>query len=644
MTEEVLALAALVVAYGGLLIVTLTRSAWTRPAVCATAAIGTGGYLAWRWITAVPGLGAAGAQPLFTVLCLAFETAFAAEFWIFLLLMARRRDRRDEADLLEARFRAQESWPAVDVFITTYNEDFNVIEKSIVGALRLDYPNFTVHVLDDGRRAWLAEFCARVGANYFARPDNRDKKAGNHNYALARTSAPFIAVFDADFVPYRHFLWRTLGFFEAPEIGIVQTPQALFNKDSFQNNLLLQKVLPDEQRFFFNHVMPCRDAWDSAFYCGSAAVLRRDALASIGGVVTGLATEDQVTSVAMLAQGYRTIYLNEQLSWGLAPESTWAFLEQRKRWCRGGVQLLYRHDGPLGPATRRWRERLFFLPTYWLLGFISPFYFIALALLPWFLPLSPFFNVPPDATLIATVLVTLIYSHTLLWLSQGTWVPILSPAFNLFQACHLAPTALTTLIKPFGRPLLNFLEVTPKGARAAAGRVNFAVLIPLLGLFIFLSAGILKSTFLDSHTRDLGELVTNTIWAVIFAAHLAVAGVAAMELPYRRTEERFELRLEGEVEADGRYKPCRIQDLSLAGARLDRPVDGVSVRLRVEGYALDATVVRSTPQAAAVRFDALSDAQRHWLIARLYTANTNPPVVPRFPILIERTLRRLIYP
>jgi hypothetical protein len=142
----------------------------------------------------------------------------------------------------------------------------------------------------------------------------------------------------------------------------------------------------------------------------------------------------------------------------------------------------------------------------------------------------------------------------------------------------------------------------------------------------------------------LGELVTNTIWAVIFAAHLAIAGVAAMELPYRRAEERFELDIAGEIEERGMRRLCRIRDLSLAGARLDQHVGGASVRLVVEGQALAANVVRATPHATAVSFDALSEMQRHWLIARLYTADTVHPIEPRFPILIERTLRRLIYP
>lgn len=647
MIDQFLAVAVLALAYGAILTTTNLRGAWRRPALCAAAALGTGAYIAWRYATSDDGLAAGGAQRVFTIGCLVFETIFVAEFWTFLLLSSRNLDRGPQADRHETALRGTtlDALPEVDVFITTYNEEVEVLEKSIVGALALDYPKFRVHVLDDGRRQWLKSFCERVGARYLARPDNTDKKAGNHNYALARTNAPFIAVFDADFVPYRNFLWRTLGLFTEPEIGIVQTPQAFFNVDHFQNNLLLQKAMPDEQRFFFRHIMPCRDAWGVAFYCGSAAVLRREAIETIGGIVCGTATEDNVTSIAMLAKGYRTAYLNEQLSWGLAPESSWAFLEQRKRWACGGVQTLFRRDGPLGPEMRRWQERLFFLPLHWLLGFINPIYFIAIALIPWYSDLSPFFGISPEHSLPATLLITLVYAHTLLWLGRGTWLPVISPAINLFQSGTLAPVVLSTLLKPFGRPALRFVEVTPKGKLAAAGRINWAVMTPLLCTFLVLVLGMAKTMALDSYVRDVGEIVTNSIWAIFFAAHLAIACVAAMELPYRRSEERFEISAPGAlVSENGEEIGCRIIDLSLLGAKIDYGVPPGRWWLRAEGETLEAETIWSFGNESALRFVSVSDEQRHRLIARLYVTNRTPPLIIRYLQVIHGALKRLVYP
>ena len=78
-----------------------------------------------------------------------------------------------------------------------------------------------------------------------------------------------VALFDADFIVQRNFLIRTVGFFADPVIGIVQTPHTFYNHDPMQTNLAVRKTLPDDQRFFFEAIMPSRDGWDTAFCCGS---------------------------------------------------------------------------------------------------------------------------------------------------------------------------------------------------------------------------------------------------------------------------------------------------------------------------------------------------------------------------------------
>src|SRR6185437_11803269 len=153
----------------------------------------------------------------------------------------------------------------------------------------------------------------------------------------------------ADFVPQRNFLMRMIGFFADPKIGIMQAPHAFYNYDPIQANLALQNSLPDEQRFFFDTIMPSRDAWDAAFCCGSNSVIRRAALHSIGDALpTHSITEDILLSMVLLREGYITRYLCERLAFGLAPETINAFFVQRQRWARGAMQIIYLASGPLG--------------------------------------------------------------------------------------------------------------------------------------------------------------------------------------------------------------------------------------------------------------------------------------------------------
>ncbi|MGD2132579.1 MAG: glycosyltransferase, partial [Maricaulaceae bacterium] len=269
---------------------------------------------------------------------------------ILFLMFQKPTNRSAEADVLEAELRAApaDSAPSVDVLIATYNEPLDVLEKTIVGALSLDYPNFKVWVCDDGRRAWLRDFCQQRGVGYIIRPDNKGAKAGNINHALTKVDGDFFAVFDADFVPQQNFLIRTMGFFKDPKIGIVQIPHTFYNNDPFQTNLKLRAKVPDDQRFFFETVMPCRDGWDAAFCCGSNSVTRREAMRTVGDKLPeGSITEDILLSMALLQKGYVTRYLNEPLALGLAPESVSAFFVQRQRWARGAIQTLFLKQGPL---------------------------------------------------------------------------------------------------------------------------------------------------------------------------------------------------------------------------------------------------------------------------------------------------------
>ena len=114
--------------------------------------------------------------------------------------------------------------PLVDVLICTYNEESVILERTIIGAMRMKYPNFRVWVLDDGRRDWLADLCAQKGCHYLTRPDNSHAKAGNINHALEHLAAlpsppDFIAVLDADFVPFSNFVSRALSLFKDSDRG-----------------------------------------------------------------------------------------------------------------------------------------------------------------------------------------------------------------------------------------------------------------------------------------------------------------------------------------------------------------------------------------------------------------------------------------
>ncbi len=250
----------------------------------------------------------------------------------------------------------------VDVFIPTYNEDVDMVRRTALAARAMDYPHET-WILDDGNREAMRDMAQSLGVRYLARTSNEHAKAGNLNHALPYSTADLIATFDADHAPRQDFLLKTLGYFADPAVAFVQTPQDFYNLDSFQNRTDAgSRVAWSEQSLFFRVIQRGKDYWNAAFYCGSCAVIRRHSLDVVGGFATGTVTEDIHTSLLLHKRGYRSVYHDEALAYGVAPAKIEPFLKQRVRWGVGAMNV-WRKEGILFARGLTLPQRLNYLAT-----------------------------------------------------------------------------------------------------------------------------------------------------------------------------------------------------------------------------------------------------------------------------------------
>jgi cellulose synthase (UDP-forming) len=583
-------------------------------------------YLDWRIFTTILPARGAWYEVGWIWLCFAIELFALADALFLYIAFLRTSDHRADASAHEARLRSlpPEKLPSVDVYIPTYNEPIDVLEKTIVGALCLDYPNFNVWVLDDGRRAWLKDFCEQKGVGYLTRPNNSHAKAGNINHALTKTSAEFVAIFDADFIPQQKFLMRTVGFFDDPRIGVVQVTHAFYNHDVVQANLALRKSLPDDQRFFFEAIMPSRDGWDAAFCCGSNSITRRSALRAIGDALpTDSITEDMLLSLKMLRQGYVTRYLCERLAFGLAPESITAFFVQRQRWARGAMQILYLAAGPLG-ARLPLVQRLLFLPTHWLsqclmllMSIIAPLVFL-------WTGIPPLIHVTTESVVYYLLPMVLAVAGGLWVYAPHQYFPLAAQVLGTFQSFKLLPTVLATLAKPFG----HAFKVTPKGSGATApgyeGKVFWTAAV-LMGLT---AAGVMVNTIPEWRiVSQLSLLPMVALWSSINIIVLFLVCMLSLQASVRRGEERFEIdeRL-WIATSSGAILTGRIKDISLSGVGcvVDQLINHQSgERLRVfltEVGFVSGAIARQSRELCGIQFDLPPSIERDLLIRKLYTA------------------------
>lgn len=236
-------------------------------------------------------------------------------------------------------------FPDVDVLIATHNESPELLYKTINACTFLEYPDrkkVHIYVCDDGNREEIRKLSIHLGVGYLGVKNNRHAKSGNYNNALAHTESPLIATFDADMIPRRTFLIRTVPYFFIPDkrIGLIQTPQSFYNQDLFQFNLFSEKDIPNEQDFFSREINVLRNSTNTAAYTGSNTVLLRSAMEEIGGFPYDTVTEDFEVSLRLQKAGYLTYATTEVLAAGLSTTTVSGMIRQRIRWARGVIQSI----------------------------------------------------------------------------------------------------------------------------------------------------------------------------------------------------------------------------------------------------------------------------------------------------------------
>jgi cellulose synthase (UDP-forming) len=366
----------------------------------------------------------------------------------------------------------------VDVFITTYNEDVELLRQTVRAAVAIRYPHNT-YVLDDGRRAAVRALAEEIGCRYMTRDDNAHAKAGNFNNAFRQTDADLIAVFDADHVASPEFLDRTLGFFRDAKVAIVQVPQQYHNLDSVQHSVSWKtRRMYGEQDAFFNLVMPGKDNWNAAFFCGTGAVLRRKALEPLGGILADTITEDLHTSIELHAAGWKSVYLNEVLVTGLAPQDLKSFAAQRLRWAEGNLKAgLFSNPVTLKGLSARQRISYIASLYHWTLGAPKLVYYLAPA---WMLFTRTFPIAHFDRTFVGiylAFLTSLILSYHIV--SRGKGRLLMDELFNMVSFFTLLQAMKRVA---FGRGKPSRFVVTSK---RGSGARDFGPVLPHLALLAF---------------------------------------------------------------------------------------------------------------------------------------------------------------
>lgn len=551
-----------------LLSVASPQDAGSRKLVCWGVIGGNSLYLVWRLGFTLPHEAVEGGGLAWTYA--AIETLALLEAAIFWLCMSKTREASGVDQPAGVGVPPSGYAPAVEIWIPTYREPVEVLEKAVLAAQAVVHSRLRVKVLDDGDQEWLRLQCIEWQVDYLRRDEHQHAKAGNLNNALKSTEAEFIVIMDADFAASRNFIKAALPYFDDPRLAILQTPQTFYNTDLAQQNLGLGGGMADEQALFFREIQPARDAWNAAFFCGSCAMVRIAALRDVGGFAKESITEDLLTSLRMLGKNWRVRYLNEALSVGLAAESIQAFFVQRDRWSRGAIQTLLLPDGPLRNPHLNLMQRLLFMPLYWL---INPFFNLALMLAPLICLLTGWriMVIEQTADLYLVVLPTVLLNlGALTWISRGRFSPILSSAMSMVMAVRLSVSAAGGVADLLGldRASSKIFKVTPKGRQTAAAsdRMVFGV---FMGLTLLTLLAMIYATWVAQ--RSVSEPSVHS-WLIFLSVynlvHFLIAMVLVEDRPRMRSEERFKIEKSLPIESElAGIRHVHVVDMSANGIK-----------------------------------------------------------------------------
>ncbi|MDZ7291099.1 MAG: glycosyltransferase family 2 protein [candidate division KSB1 bacterium] len=235
-------------------------------------------------------------------------------------------------------------FPKVTVQLPVFNEVY-VVERLIRAACDLDYPRhlLEIQVLDDSTdetfgiaQHWVAHYQKQGYQITLRHRDHRQGyKAGALREGLAVATGEFIAIFDADFVPPRDFLKRTLAYFDEPKIGAVQARWGHLNGDysvltraqaiGLDGHFVVEQTARNGAGFFIN-------------FNGTAGVWRRECILDAGNWSDDTLTEDLDLSYRAQLRGWKFKFLPDTICHSEIPAEIGGVKAQQFRWTKGAME------------------------------------------------------------------------------------------------------------------------------------------------------------------------------------------------------------------------------------------------------------------------------------------------------------------
>ena len=309
-----------------------------------------------------------------TMWAIIFLVGFMALYSIYMWIATKYRKRklRKNPPIVNYDFH-----PFVSILVPCHNEH-EVIEKTALNILNIDYSDFEIILIDDRSDDNTAEIIKKLEKKYdkiTALIRDKNAIAGKSavlNDAMKLAKGDAILVFDADAKIEPDFLNKMIPKLEPADVGAIQAQKVIINaKQNFLTQCQYNEYILD------THLQIGRDAVRGAVELrGNGELIKRQALKSIDGWNEETIVDDLDMSTRLHIKGWDIRFCPEAKVYEEGVITFPALIKQRRRWVEGSIRRYLEYAGQVFTSEDMSLRVGFDLIAY-ISEFLLPFWLIA---------------------------------------------------------------------------------------------------------------------------------------------------------------------------------------------------------------------------------------------------------------------------
>lgn len=235
--------------------------------------------------------------------------------------------------------------PGVSVLIPAYNEEIGIL-PTLYSVMASDYKNLLeIIIINDGSKDRTHDIITnflkthdqkKVPIQYLNIENGGKANALNKGLAIVSNKCEIVYTIDSDSIIHKSCLRNIVRSFYDEKVGTCAGVTVIGN-DGINSRLI--SIAQQFEYMYGFFIKRGQSIFNLVWVVGGAnAAYRKSVLDKVGGIPTGLMTEDIALTFSIICEGYKVAYDDESVVFTEGPPSVKGLCKQRFRWTYGKYQ------------------------------------------------------------------------------------------------------------------------------------------------------------------------------------------------------------------------------------------------------------------------------------------------------------------